>query len=87
MISAQQSGEEQLNNEPVPGPSCVKCSKQLGRFDIRMSEILKDRCLNCGHIDGWANMSDEDAGRCRSLHKYLNMDEAQRKAYDRNMGS
>ena len=87
MISAQQSGGEPLKDDPIPGESCPKCSKQLGRFDIRMNEILKTRCLDCGHADGWADMSDEEAGRCRSLYKYLNMDENQRKTYDRNMGS
>ena len=87
MISAQQSGDEQLKDDPIPGQSCPKCTKQLDRFDIRLSEVLKNRCLDCGHIDGWANMSDEDAGRCRSLHKYLNMSASERKTYDRNMGS
>lgn len=87
MISAQQSGEEPLNNEPVPGPSCLKCAKQLDRFDIRLKDVLKNRCLDCGHNDGWSDMSEEEASRCRGLHKYLNMSESERRAYDRNMGS
>ena len=66
---------------------CELCKKELTPFDIRMQDLLQGICLNCGKASDWHNMTPDESRRCAELHKWANMTNAERTAYDRNRGN
>jgi hypothetical protein len=67
--------------------TCELCKKELTPFDIRMQDLLQGICLNCGKAGDWLHMTPDESRRCAELHKWANMTNAERTAYDRNRGN
>lgn len=65
---------------------CEICENKLSNFDLRMQTLLQGICLDCGKANNWDGMNPADTARCAELHRWLNMTDAERIAYDRNRG-
>lgn len=67
--------------------NCELCKKTLTSFDIRVQDLLQGVCLDCGKAADWPYMTPDESRRCAELHKWVNMTNEQRAAYDRNRGN